>query len=223
MKNILLVEDDEYIQNSVLELLSQEGYFAAGCSCLGEARAALRQRIPDLVILDVLLPDGSGFDFCREIRQSCRIPILFLTCCDEEEEIVKGLEYGGDDYVPKPFRAKVLLSRIMALLRRAEIGRETDLQVGVFRFEHGKRCCWSEGVDLALTPIEYRIFYELAKNPNRLVSREALIHAIWDLGGEYMDSNTLSVHISRLRGKLGKNSGSLVTLRGEGYLLKTVG
>lgn len=180
----------------------------------------MRQCVPDLVILDVLLPDGSGFDLCREIRESYKVPILFLTCCDEDEDTVKGLECGGDDYVAKPFRAKVLLSRIMALLRRTQIGQGDDLQAGVFHFDHAKRTCRLEGEPLALTPIEYRILYALAKDANTLVSRDALLHAVWELGCAYMDENTLSVHISRLRGKLGGHSDKLTTVRGEGYLLR---
>ena len=219
-KTILLVEDDEFIRSSVSELLLQEGYQTTACSCLEEARAALRQRIPELVILDVLLPDGSGFDFCGEIRESCKVPILFLTCCDEDEDTIRGLECGGDDYVSKPFRAGVLLSRIRALLRRAQIDPGADLQTGVFHFDHGRRSCRLEGETVMLTPIEYRILYELARSANALVPRETLLRAVWEPGCEYMDDNTLSVHISRLRSKLGKHGGKLTTVRGEGYLLR---
>lgn len=219
-KTILLVEDDGLIQDSVAGLLRQEGYQVKPCSDLENARAALRQQVPDLVILDVLLPDGSGFDFCREIRKSCKVPILFLTCCDEDEDTIRGLECGGDDYVAKPFRAGVLLSRIKALLRRAQMEQGADLYVGVFQFDAVKGRCLAEGEVLALTPMEYRIFYELARNANTLVLRQDLLRAVWESGGEYLDENTLSVHISRLRAKLGKHSGCLVTVRGEGYLLQ---
>lgn len=219
-KNILFVEDDELIQNSVSQLLCQEGYRVKPCSCLENARAALQKQVPDLVILDVLLPDGSGFDFCREIREGCKVPILFLTCCDEDEDTIRGLECGGDDYVAKPFRAGVLLSRIMALLRRAQTGQNASLQVGGFQFDPVKGSCHAQGQALAFTPMEYRIFYELARNANTLVLREDLLRAVWESGGEYLDGNTLSVHISRLRTKLGKHSAKLETVRGEGYLLR---
>ena len=219
-KTILLVEDDEFIRGSACSLLQQEGYRTAACSCLEEARAALRRGIPDLVILDVLLPDGSGFDLCREIRECYKVPILFLTCCDEDEDTIKGLECGGDDYVSKPFRAKVLLSRIMALLRRTQLEQGADLQIDVFRFDNTKRICRLDGKVISLTPIEYRILYELAKSADTLVLRETLIHTIWESGCEYMDENTLSVHVSRLRGKLEKHSDRLVTVRGEGYMLR---
>ncbi len=220
-KTILLVEDDAVIRHNVCSLLQQEGYQVQASACLEEARAALRQRMPDLVVLDVLLPDGSGLDLCREIRESYnRVPILFLTCCDEDEDTIKGLECGGDDYVSKPFRAKVLLSRIMALLRRAQIDQGADLQAGIFRFDQAKRNCRLNGKVVAFTPIEYRILYELAKSANAAVSREALLHAVWELGCAYMDENTLSVHISRLRSKLGNHSDKLITVRGEGYMLR---
>ena len=217
---ILLVEDDGVIRNNVCSLLQQEGYQTMPCACLEEARTALRKSVPDLVVLDVLLPDGSGFEFCREIRESYKVPVLFLTCCDEDEDIVKGLEYGGDDYVAKPFRAKVLLSRIMALLRRTQNAPNADLQVDVFQFDNTKRCCRLMGEDLGLTPIEYRILYELAKQANTIVTRSVLLHGVWELGCEYMDENTLSVHVSRLRSKLGVHSQNLETVRGVGYMLR---
>ncbi len=217
---ILLVEDDGVIRNNVCSLLQQEGYQTTACASLEEARTALRKNVPNLVILDVLLPDGSGFDFCREIRGSYKVPVLFLTCCDEDEDIVKGLEYGGDDYVAKPFRAKVLLSRIMALLRRTQNAPNADLQVDIFQFDNTKRCCRLGGEDLGLTPIEYRILYELAKQANTVVTRSLLLHGVWELGCEYMDENTLSVHVSRLRNKLGAHSQKLETVRGEGYVLR---
>lgn len=217
---ILLVEDDAVIRNNLSSLLQQEEFQTIACSSLEEARGTLLHRVPDLAVLDVLLPDGSGFDLCREIRASYKIPILFLTCCDEDEDTIKGLECGGDDYVAKPFRAKVLISRIKALLRRTQMEQSSDLQIGAFHFENDKRICRLDGAAIPLTPIEYRILYELAKNKNKIVSREHLLHAIWEMGCAYMDESTLTVHISRIRGKLGNQSDKLLTVRGEGYLLR---
>lgn len=217
---ILIVEDDVVIRNNLCSLLQQEGYQTIACTCLEEVRGTLLHRVPDLAVLDVLLPDGSGFDLCREIRASYKIPILFLTCCDEDEDTIKGLECGGDDYVAKPFRAKVLLSRIKALLRRAQMEQSADLQTGAFHFENEKRICRLDGAAIPLTPIEYRILYELAKNKNKIVSREHLLHAVWEMGCAYMDENTLTVHISRIRGKLRNHSDKLLTVRGEGYQLR---
>ncbi len=217
---ILLVEDDEFIRDSVGALLRQEGYDIQACASLEDARGALRRRLPRLVILDVLLPDGSGFELCRQIRESCAVPILFLTCCDEDEDTVRGLEYGGDDYVGKPFRARVLLSRVKALLRRSEGNPAEGPQTDIFHFDRDKRVCTAAGVPLPLTPIEYRLLYELAKRAGEVVPRETLLHAIWELGSDYLDENTLSVHISRLRGKLGPYSEKLSTVRGEGYRLR---
>ncbi len=217
---ILLVEDDEFIRDSVGALLRQEGYETQACASLEEARGALRRRLPRLVILDVLLPDGSGFELCRQIRESCAVPILFLTCCDEDEDTVRGLECGGDDYVSKPFRARVLLSRVKALLRRSEANPAEGPQTGLFRFNPDKRVCTAGGIPLPLTPIEYRLLAALAKRAGEVVPRETLLHAVWELGSDYLDENTLSVHISRLRGKLGPYSGRLTTVRGEGYCLR---
>ena len=217
---ILLVEDDDFIRDSMNSLLQQEGYDMVACSCLEDARSMLRKSIPDLIILDVLLPDGSGFDLCREIRESYKIPVLFLTCCDEDEDTVKGFDCGGDDYVHKPFRAKVLLARLKSLLRRSQMEQGSILCIDVFRFDNDKRVCTLDGIMVALTPIEYRLLFELAKSANHVVTREALLHAIWELGCDYLDINTLSVHISRLRSKLGQHSKKLITVRGEGYVLR---
>ncbi len=217
---ILLVEDDEFIRDSVSRLLSGEGYAVAACADLRQARDALRRRLPDLVILDVLLPDGSGFDLCREIRLSDPVPILFLTCCDEEEAIVRGLEDGGDDYLTKPFRSRVLLSHVHALLRRSRTESAAVLHAGVLRFACEQQQCTLRGQMLPLTPTEYRILFTLAKAAGAPVPRQELLHAVWALGSEYMDENTLAVHISRLRAKLGADSGRLVHVRGEGYRLR---
>lgn len=221
MKNtILLVEDDDFIRDSMSRLLQQEGYDMVACSCLEDARFTLRKSIPDLIILDVLLPDGSGFDLCREIRESYKTPVLFLTCCDQDEETVKGFDCGGDDYVHKPFRAKVLLARLKALLRRSQMEQGVNFNLDVFQFDNDKRICRLDGKVVALTPIEYRLLFELAKSANHVVGRETLLHAIWDIEFDYLDENILSVHISRLRSKLGQYSRKLITVRGEGYVLR---
>lgn len=215
---IWLVEDDEFIRDGVSRLLEQEGYAVTGCACVQEARARLGSGTPDLLVLDMVLPDGSGLELCREIRRrGGTVPILFLTCRDEDEDILRGLDSGADDYVTKPFRAQILLSRIRALLRRSRTGQETGRTAGDLRFDSDRQCCYLRGALLPLTPIEYRILHTLARRAEQIVPREELLHAIWESGGEYLDENTLSVHISRLRAKLGVDSGRLVTVRGEGY------
>lgn len=218
-ERILLVEDDAFIREGVTALLVQEGYEVEDCSSLAEARRALEEEEPSLLILDVLLPDGSSFDLCGEIRQQWEAPILFLTCCDQDEDMVRGLDAGGDDYVAKPFRGRVLLSRVRALLRRSRRERG-QLRSPWFELDQERQLCRVEGKTLALTPTEYRLLYTLAKAADMVVSRENLLRAVWELGGEFLDENTLAVHISRLRGKLGIYSGQLETVRGEGYRLR---
>ena len=217
---ILLVEDDSFIRDSIVKLLQQENYKALACSSLAEARTELIKEIPDLIILDVLLPDGSGFELCREIKDSFNVPILFLTCCDEDEDMVRGLDCGADDYIAKPFRSKVLFARIRALLRRTTTEQNNIFRVDVFLFDNSKRICAVNGIPASLTPIEYMLLYEIAKARGAIVTRETLLRSIWQMGCDYLDANTLSVHISRLRSKLGKYSDRLVTVRGTGYSLR---
>lgn len=170
-ERILLVEDDAFIREGVTALLVQEGYEVEDCSSLEEARRALEEEEPSLLILDVLLPDGSSFDLCGEIRQRWEAPILFLTCCDQDEDMVRGLDAGGDDYVAKPFRGRVLLSRVRALLRRSRRERG-QLRSPWFELDQERQLCRVEGKTLALTPTEYRLLYTLAKAADVVVSRE---------------------------------------------------
>lgn len=156
---ILLVEDDSFIRDSIVTLLQQENYKTIACSNLAEARFELIKQVPDLIILDVLLPDGSGFELCVEIKDSFNIPILFLTCCDEDEDMVRGLDCGADDYITKPFRSKVLFARIRTLLRRTASEQNNLFRIGDFLFDNSKRLCAINGISVPLTPIEYMLLY----------------------------------------------------------------
>ena len=201
---ILIIEDDRYLSQGLLELMGKNGYAAQAADCVASAQAALKDTPFDLLILDVTLPDGNGVTFCQELRASGnRTPILFLTARDEEFDIVRGLDAGGNDYVTKPFRIQELLSRIRVLLRR-EIHRS---RMSVIR----------DGTALPLTPTEFRLLLSLLDQKG-VVTRDVLLGALWDCGGNYVDDNTLSVHMSRLREKIGKEH--IVTLRGVGYQWK---
>ena len=211
---ILIVEDDIYLREGLCELLLKEDYEpVSACNCK-EGRKLFNEDSFDLVILDVMLPDGNGLDFCSFIRSTgADVPILFLTACDEEFQIVRGLDAGADDYVTKPFRLLELLSRIRALLRRKTA--ITTYQFGDIIVDISNMTVKKDGETLFLTPTEFQILSALIQNNGVIVTRASLLQRIWDSDGNFIDDNTLSVHISRLRDKIGANH--IATIRGTGY------
>ncbi len=214
MRNkILLVEDDSFLRSGLTELLDQAGYATDACTSAQEAREHVAKGGCDLIVLDIGLPDGDGIGLCKAWRlNGLRTPILFLTACDEEIQVVRGFDAGGDDYVTKPFRMLELLSRIRALLRRgapaplARAGLEIDMERMTVR---------KDGETVFLTPIEFRLLSAILRAGGRIVARDKLLNDIWDMGGQFIDGNTLSVHISRLREKIGAEH--IRTVRGVGY------
>ena len=210
-ENILLVEDDPYLSQGLTELLQKNGYVPFPAAAVSQARAAIQSRDFDLLILDVTLPDGDGVSFCRELREQGRAtPILFLTARDEEFDIVRGLDAGGNDYVTKPFRIQELLSRIRVLLRK-DFG---PLARGSLLLDTQRMQVSRAGEILPLTLTEYRILLCLIRQRG-VATRDILLNALWDNDGKFVDDNTLSVHVSRLREKIG--SDHIQTIRGVGY------
>ena len=208
---ILLVEDDSALQGAMEELLRREGYDVILAANAGEARRNMITGI-ELVMLDVGLPDGDGVDLCRLWRgEGIQTPILFLTAKDEEMDVVRGLDAGGNDYVTKPFRMQELLSRIRALLRR---NQNNAISRSGITLDQGKLQASRNGEVLALTLTEYKILAKLISE-RAIVTRAALLDALWDVDSRFVDDNTLSVHISRLREKVG--GGHIKTVRGVGY------
>lgn len=210
---ILIVEDDVFLRDGLQEMLEKEEYNVDSVSCISDARAAVAGKSYNLIILDVLLPDGNGFDLCSSIRDSgVNIPILFLTACDDEIQIVRGLDAGADDYVTKPFKLLELLSRIRALLRRnnSAVYNTGDISVNISNMTVKKN-----GSVIFLTPTEFQILSVLVRNNGVIVTRSVLLRNIWDDAGNFIDDNTLSVHISRLREKIGAEH--IKTVRGVGY------
>lgn len=211
---ILLCEDDVYLREGLCELLEKEGYTVDSAGNCDDGRALFRASTYQLVILDVMLPDGNGLDLCTEIKNhGSDVPILFLTACDEEFQIVRGLDAGADDYVTKPFRLLEFLSRVRALLRRRNsvtTYQNKDLSVDVSTMTVRKN-----GETLTLTPTEFQILTVLIQNNGIIVTRTTLLEKIWDCDGNFIDDNTLSVHISRLRDKIGADH--ITTVRGTGY------
>ena len=209
---ILLVEDDAALRSALEELLCREGYDVVKASNVRSAREGMDSTI-DLVILDVGLPDGDGVELCRSWRsEGVQTPILFLTAKDEEMDVVRGLDSGGNDYVTKPFRMQELLSRIRALLRRNQ--RDTTITRSGITLDTAKLQATRDGEVLLLTVTEYKILAKLISSRS-IITRAVLLEALWDLDSRFVDDNTLSVHVSRLREKIGGSH--IKTIRGVGY------
>lgn len=197
MIKILVLEDDENIRLGLCHILRQGGYEVLPAETLAKARELYNSA--SLCLLDVMLPDGSGIDLCREIRRDSDVPVIFLTCVDDTARITSALDIGGDDYVIKPFESAVLMSRINAALRRCGITDTAD--------------------DIELTAIERELLEYFRLNRNRILTREQILSRLWDSRGEFVNDNTLSVRINRLRVKLDKSGrhGRIITVKGVGY------
>jgi two-component system response regulator RegX3 len=222
-RTILLVEDEESITTPLLEALRREGFDTAVSATAGESLALADRVKPDLVLLDVMLPDGSGFDVCRELRARSRVPIIMLTARGEESDRVAGLELGADDYVVKPFSARELVARVRAVLRRAaEAGErrvEGVTEVGDVRIDPGRRSVSFRGEELELSRKEFELLRLLIENAGSVVTRERLIDEVWDTNW-FGSTKTLDVHVSGLRKKLDDDPGSpryIHTIRGVGF------
>ncbi|MDO5784140.1 MAG: response regulator transcription factor [Eubacteriales bacterium] len=210
---LLLVEDDPFLQDGLHEMLQREGYTADLAGNCTAANQYVTENSYRLILLDVSLPDGNGYELCANWRsQGICTPILFLTARDEEMEIVRGLDVGGDDYVTKPFRLQELLSRIRALLRRSPAA---VFEQGELKIDLDNRTVFRKDNPVFLTPTEFQLLAVMVRNRSQIFTRAQLLQSIWDDAGVYIDDNTLSVHISRLREKIGGNT--IRTVRGVGY------
>ena len=221
MEKILYVEDDLSLIDGLKYTLEVNGYSVDTARTVKQALAVFRGNSYQLLLLDVTLPDGSGFDVCKEVRKSSSVPIIFLTASDQEISVVQGLDLGGDDYITKPFRLNELLSRIKALLRRsAGFSKAVFLEANGIKVDVVERRAWKDGSLLALPLVEYRLLCLLMRNPNHLLTREAILDSLWDGAGNYVDDNTLSVYVRRLRNKIEETPNApryLLTERGIGY------
>lgn len=221
---ILLVEDNAEIMKANRRMLELRGYGVRTAASLAEAGRAIAEAPPDLMVLDIMLPDGSGLDFCRQLRgNAAGIPILFLTVLNENSDVVAGLRAGGDDYLTKPYDYDVLMARIEALLRRARRdGASGPLRaVGPFAFDHTAHRVYRDGRDTLLKPREYALFRLLMENPGVFFPAEVLFRRVWasDPAG---DLRTVYAHVSCLRKKLALRDGDGLFLeqrRGQGYRL----
>ena len=247
MSKVLLVEDDQALAMGIRYALEAENYEVIHAASVQKARQALSGK-PELILLDVMLPDGNGYDLCKEIRENDALtPIIFLTAVAEEVNIVQGLGLGADDYVTKPFRVRELISRCEAVLRRSRVMQEAragmsdtpseealpkgtgagdprltpDVSFGShtisfanLRLYHGE-----ETVDL--TPAEFRLLSELVRNRGIILTRNQLLEKVYDSNENYIDDNTLSVYMKRLRDKLSEDAEFIETIRGVGYRMRT--
>lgn len=227
MKRIFFVEDDLNLSNGLSFAIKKQGYEIDIARTSIEAQELWINGKYDLVILDVSLPDGSGYDLCKKIRKVSKVPIMFLTAADEETDIIMGLDIGGDDYITKPFKLAVFLSRINALLRRSDNFNQldTELNSNDIKVQLLKREVYKNGEQLDLTASEYKLLCLFMENPNNVLSPEQILGKLWDCNENYIDSNTLTVYIRRLRTKIEDNPGeprNIVTVRGMGYKWKTI-
>ena len=202
---ILLVEDDENLANGISYALTQEGWVTTLAGSVSYALEMLESGDFDLALLDVMLPDGNGFELCKKIRERSEMPIIFLTARDEEVNIVMGLESGADDYVTKPFRLRELISRIKANARRIQkrsVEEGSSLKSGPVELDTSKLRVYRSGKEIILTPTEFKILKTLMENEGIVLGRDRLLQKVWDVDGEFIDDNTLSVHIRKLREKV---------------------
>ena len=219
MTHIIIIEDDISLAQGIALGLREDGRQFTLCHSLGAARQALGGGGFDLMLLDVALPDGTGLDFCREIRGTFKGAILFITANDTEVDIVTGLELGADDYITKPFSLAVLRARVKARLRRAEPWRAL-LHVGDLTLDFERLSFTKGAAALELSRTEQRLLHLLVSHPGQTLPRERLLEQIWPDGGGFVDENALSVAVSRLRSKLGtdaEGSDYIRTMRGVGY------
>lgn len=221
MKRIFLVEDDKAIAKNLILLLRSEGFTVIHVPTRGDALAALAGNKFDLALIDISLPDGNGFTVCTEIKETQDVPVIFLTASGDEASVVTGLNMGADDYITKPFRPRELIARIRTALRKSgrspsafEIcGLHVDMASGVVK---------KNGNEVFLSALEYRLLLVFISNPKSIITRSRLLDELWDAAGEFVNDNTLTVYIKRLREKIENDPASpqiILTVRGMGYRL----
>ena len=218
MKKILLVEDNETIVMGLKYSLEQENFQVISALNVEKGKDILNTETIDLILLDVTLPDGNGFELCKYIKQKLDIPVIFLTAQDEETSVVIGLDMGADDYIVKPFRTRELISRINSVLRRYDknIEKASIVQYKNIKIDTNMAKVYKDNEEIIFTSLEYKILLMLFTNQNKLITREELLDKIWDIAGNFVNDNTLTVYIKRIREKL-EDDTIIKTVRGLGY------
>ena len=218
MKNILIVEDNEIIVKGLKYLLEQEKFGVTICFNMEDAMNLIGKTEIDLAILDITLPDGSGFSLCEYIKQYSDIPVIFLTAIDEEHDIVKGLDMGAEDYVVKPFKSKELVSRINNVLRRRNKGNNNITYKNI-EINLDTKIVKVENTEVEFTALEYKLLLLLFNNIGKVVTRDQILDKVWDVAGNFVNDNTLTVYIKRIRAKLGDEN-IIKTVKGIGYRIQ---
>ena len=220
---ILFVEDDQAIALGLVYSLEKEGYEVIHCVSQKAALGLLEAQVFDLLLLDVSLPDGDGYTICKQAKHLHDVPVIFLTALDDEVNVVMGLDLGGDDYVTKPFRIKELLSRIKSVLRRYQKDALDIVQIQHLEIHIREGKVYREGSEVFLTALEYRLLMVFVNHQGQVLSRSQLLEGIWDVAGDFVNDNTLSVYIKRLREKLEKDAAEpeiIKTIRGREYRME---
>ena len=228
MSNVLLLEDDLSLINGLTFAFEKQGFELVVARTLKEADSLWTDGKYDLLVLDVSLPDGTGFEFCKKVRQVSKVPIIFLTAADEEMNIIMGLDIGGDDYITKPFKLGVLVSRVNALLRRTKDfgSADTQLESNGMKVLLLQGQAFKNGKRLDLTAAEYKLLCLFMRNPDMVLTKEQILDKLWDCDGNYIDSSTLTVYMRRLRMKIEDNPSEpqmLLTVLGMGYKWNVIG
>ena len=220
---ILIVEDDEAIGIGLKYSLENEGYTVTIATSVKSAFEIINKEKFALYILDLTLPDGSGYDVCKKIKSIGDFPVIFLTAYDDEVNVVMGLELGADDYISKPFRVKELIARIKSVLRRYNRESKGIIKIGNVLINTNKATVFKNGQEVILTAMEYKLFLILLNNRGNILSRNKLLEYIWDVEGDFVNDNTLTVYIKRLRDKIEDDPSApmiIKTIRGLGYVIE---
>lgn len=222
--NIFLLEDDEAIGIGLKYSLENEGYSVTLSKSFSEAVKTLEKNDFSLHILDINLPDGSGYDVCRLIKSKCDSPVIFLTAYDDEVNVVMGLDIGADDYISKPFRVRELIARIKSVMRRCGNDKSTqNVRLGDITVNLNEAKVTKNGAEIILTAMEYRLLLTFLNNRGKVLSRNKLLEDIWDVDGDFVNDNTLTVYIKRLRDKIERDPACptiIKTVRGMGYIIE---
>lgn len=220
MRKILLIEDNETIIIGLKYTLEQENFDVDITKNIIEAKSKIKKYDYNIYLLDIALPDGEGYEICKYVKEKGNYPVIFLTAKDEEKDVVQGLDMGADDYIIKPFRTRELVSRINSVLRRYENTNieEHKIQCKNIVIDSNTAKVYKDGKEVVLTSLEYRILLMLFNNKGILIKREQLLEKIWDIAGSFVNDNTLTVYIKRIREKLDDKNGEIIqTVRGIGY------
>lgn len=219
---VLVVEDDKTIADGLHYSLYSEGYEISICENKQKALDTIRQKSFDIYLLDLTLPDGSGYEICEYVKENQNAPVIFLTACDDEINVVRGLDMGADDYITKPFRIRELISRMKSSLKhyQKELSSTDIMKIGNIAVNTKLAKVYKGTEEVVLTSLEYRMLLAFINNKGQVLSRNQLLEGIWDLEGNFINNNTLSVYIKRLREKLeddSQNPKIIETVRGLGY------